>query len=115
MRSLTLALVLGGLAAAPALAHHGWGSYDSGTVLLLEGPVQSVSYQFPHAEIALEADGKVWEVILAPPSRMERRGIPDGLLQTGMTVTVEGYPSKVNESELRAERITIDGQTVELR
>ena len=35
----------------PALAHHGWGSYDSTTMTTLEGTVQSVSFSNPHASI----------------------------------------------------------------
>jgi hypothetical protein len=32
-----------------------------------------------------------------------------------VSVTVEGYPHKSNDDELRAERITIGDKTVELR
>ena len=55
------AIILGLQAmAVPALAHHGWGSYDSTTVTTLEGTVQSVSFNNPHASVQLESQGKVW-------------------------------------------------------
>lgn len=115
MRLATAALLLAATAAAPALAHHGWGSYDAGSLLTLRAPILEANYQFPHADIVIEAEGKRWHVILAPPSRMERRGIVAGELVAGAEVTVEGYPSTAEEGELRAERITLNGRTVELR
>lgn len=99
----------------PTLAHHGWGSYDSATVMSIEAPIVEARYQYPHSAVVLEHQGARWEIVLAPPSRMDRRGIPDGELQPGLTVTVEGYPSTAHPHEMRAERITLNGRTVELR
>jgi hypothetical protein len=111
------ALILGSLAfaAVPALAHHGWGSYDSTTLTTLEGTVQSVAFSNPHASAQLEAQGKVWTIVLAPPSRMSSRGLPDGTLKSGQTVSLDGYIHKSDPVELRAERIRVDGKSVELR
>ena len=53
--------------------------------------------------------------MLAPPSRMENRGLPRSALVPGRTVTVVGYPNRHKPDEMRAERITVDGRTVELR
>ncbi|MCR6629352.1 MAG: DUF6152 family protein [Magnetospirillum sp.] len=103
------------LLAAPALAHHGWGSYDDAKVLTLTAPIDAMSYENPHGELRLTAEGKPWRVVLAPPSRMQARGLPADMLKPGTTVRVEGYPSKVHADEMRAERITVDGKRVELR
>jgi hypothetical protein len=46
---------------------------------------------------------------------MERRGIAPTELAVGAEVTVVGYASTVEEGELRAESITLNGRTVELR
>ena len=54
-------------------------------------------------------------MVLAPPSRMERRGLPRTALAPGTRVTVLGYPSRSDPEEMRAERISIDGKTIELR
>ena len=53
--------------------------------------------------------------VLAPPSRMAARGLPSADLKTGIEATVEGYPSRDDPAEMRAERITIAGKTTELR
>lgn len=101
--------------ALPALAHHGWGGYDADRTLTLSGTVEQFAFSNPHAMLNLQADSKRWHVVLAPPGRMTARGLPDGTIKPGRTVTVVGYPSKSDAAELRAERITVDGQTVELR
>jgi hypothetical protein len=108
-----LALLLAGTPSA--LAHHGWSGYDSSKTLELTGAIKAFGYEHPHGFVNLEASGKVWLVILAPPSRMERRGLLREMLKPGTTATVVGYPNRSDPSEMRAERITIGGATVELR
>jgi uncharacterized protein DUF6152 len=105
------------LAALPllAFAHHGWSSYDSSKVLTLSGVITESGYEHPHGHIRLEVPGKTWQVTLAPPSRMENRGLPRTMLVPGVKATVVGYPNRTDSDEMRAERITIDGKTVELR
>jgi hypothetical protein len=114
MRVLTLAAIAAALA-TPAAAHHGWGSYDSSKTITVEATVLDAKYENPHAEIVLEYQGKKWTMTLAPVFRMQNRGIPQELLIKGKKVKVEGYASKVNTSEMRIERITVDGKMVELR
>ncbi len=115
MRAET-ALFLAGLACAPiAAAHHGWSEYDSSKALTLSGTIRESGYEHPHGHIRLEADGKTWHVVLAPPSRMQARGLARAALKPGVTAAVVGYVHKSNSEELRAERITVDAKTVELR
>jgi hypothetical protein len=99
----------------PAMAHHGWGEYDSNQTLNLTGTVQSIGYDSPHVTLQLQSEGQNWQAILAPPARMQSRGLPEDALQVGKTVTLVGYPHRQEASELRAERIIVDEQTVELR
>jgi hypothetical protein len=98
-----------------AVAHHGWSEYDAARALKLTGKIAESGYEHPHGHLQLDASGKTWRVILAPPSRMERRGLHKGMLKPGATVTVEGYPNRDKPGEMRAERITVNGKTVELR
>jgi hypothetical protein len=98
-----------------ATAHHGWSSYDSGSTLKIEAPLLDVRYRNPHAEATIQYQGSRWEVILAPISRMEARGVPQDALTVGKVVTIEGYPRRGGIHEIRAERITVDGKTAELR
>jgi hypothetical protein len=96
-------------------AHHGWSHYDSSKTLTLTGKIKESGYENPHGFIRLETPDKSWLVILAPPSRMESRGLPRDGLAPGKSATVVGYPHRNTKDEMRAERITIDGKTVELR
>lgn len=98
-----------------AAAHHGWSSYDSSRPLALTGEVVEFRYENPHGHVRIDVDGEVWDVTLAPPSRMAARGLSGDGIEVGMTVSVEGYPSREHEGEMRAERITVDGETIELR
>ena len=107
-----LAVLLG---AAPALGHHGWSSYDSTKEMTLDGVITESGYEHPHGHVKLEVPGKTWLVVLAPPSRMANRGLPSEMLKPGTKAKAVGYPSRNDPSELRAERITVDGKTVELR
>ncbi len=110
-------LLLAAFAAMPAiaLAHHGWSEYDSTQTLKLTGTIEASGYEHPHGHIRLKTPGKTWSAVLAPPSRMENRGLTKEMLQNGSTVTVEGYPHKGKPEEMRAERILVAGKTVELR
>jgi len=114
---LALALIVGlQLGSAPrGNAHHGWSGYDSATTLNLTGTIKEAGYEHPHGYVSLEVPGKTWRVVLAPPSRMENRGLPRTALTPGKTVTVVGYPNRTEPEEMRAERITVDGKTTELR
>jgi hypothetical protein len=115
---LRLAAVVGialMLAAVPALAHHGWSSYDGSKTLTLDGVIKESGYEHPHGHVQLEVPGKTWLVVLAPPSRMTNRGLPSDMLKSGTKARVVGYPSRNDPNEMRAERISINGKTVELR
>ncbi len=84
--------------------------------LTLTGVIREAGYENPHGFVDLDAAKEgTWHVVLAPPSRMESRGLPKAALKEGAKVTVEGYPHRTTKDELRAERITVEGKTVELR
>ncbi len=100
---------------AVAAAHHGWSEYDSTKPLKLTGKILDSGYVHPHGFVRLETPGKTWHVVLAPPSRMEARGLPPERIAKGGSATVEGYANRSKPEELRAERIMVDGKTVELR
>jgi hypothetical protein len=110
----------GGLAlalafATAALAHHGWSGYDASKPLNVTGTIREAGYEHPHGFVKLEVPDKMWVVTLAPPSRMENRGLPAAMLKPGTAATVMGYPSRTDPNEMRAESITINGRTTQLR
>jgi hypothetical protein len=98
-----------------AIAHHGWSGYDSAKELTLTGTIEVAGYEHPHGFLRLKTPTKTWLVVLAPPSRMERRGLSKEALAPGKPATVVGYPNRSDPAEMRAERITVDGKTTELR
>jgi Family of unknown function (DUF6152) len=116
MKRSWLMAVIGALGiSGGALAHHGWSGYESGKPLTLTGIIRESAYENPHGHVTLEVEGRKWHVVLAPPSRMERRGLTREELAVGVKASVEGYPHRTTRDELRAERITVSGETVELR
>ena len=100
---------------ASAFAHHGWSEYQSDKPLDLTGTIEQAGYEQPHGFVRLKTADKTWLVVLAPPSRMESRGLPRAQLVAGQKASVHGYPHRSKGDELRAERITIEGKTSELR
>ena len=108
----TLILAGGLVGSALVFGHHGWSEYNADKELKLTGVIKESGYEHPHGHIRLEipaapgTPGKIWQAVLAPPSRM---------LKNGATATVVGYAHRSKPDEMRAERITIDGKTVELR
>lgn len=95
--------------------HHGWSNYDQKKTLTFTGKILESSYENPHGMITLEVKNEKWTVVLAPPSRMESRGLSKDMLKVGGTATVVGYPHLKIKDEMRAERITIGDKTTELR
>ena len=110
----TVALVAA-LAPAIALAHHGWSEYDQTNALTLDGRVVEMGYEHPHGFVKLVTADKTWIAVLAPPSRMDNRGLTKEMIRPGATVRVVGYPNRGKPEEMRAERIVVAGRTVELR
>jgi hypothetical protein len=100
--------------AAVAMAHHGWSGYQD-ELLKVSGVIEQSSYANPHGSIHLKAADKTWLVVLAPTSRMGNRGLTAEMLKVGGKVAVEGYQKTSDPEEMRAERITVEGKTVELR
>jgi Family of unknown function (DUF6152) len=115
LRTMILGVLLTAGSAAAVLAHHGWGSYDAAKPITVAGSIETSKYENPHASITVKAADKVWTVTLAPVSRMQSRGATAELVAVGKTVSAYGYASTVEKDEMRAERITVDGKTIEMR
>ncbi len=98
-----------------AFAHHGWGSYDAAKPVTVAGPILTSKFENPHATITVRGGDKTWTVTLAPTSRMTSRGATQKVIAVGNDISAYGYPSTVEKDEMRAERITVDGKTYEMR
>jgi len=115
-RMLSLSIVLAaGMMATGALAHHGWSEYDADKPQQLSGTIEASGYAQPHGFVRLKTADKTWMVVLAPPSRMENRGLAKTMIAPGAKVSVYGYPHRTKTDELRAERISVGDKVTELR
>lgn len=110
--AIIVSLVLG---IAGAAAHHGWGSYDAAKPVTVAGKILTSKYENPHVTLTVQGTDKVWTVTLAPTPRMINRGALIELVAVGKDIQAYGYPSTVEKDEMRAERITVDGKTIEMR
>jgi hypothetical protein len=113
-RRLFLAMA-SALVPGAAFAHHGWGGYDTSKSFEVTGAILKSTYENPHCEIEVQVEGKLWHFVLAPPSRMQRRGITPEMIAPGKTCTVFGYPHTTKPDEARIEYIILDGKRIELR
>ncbi|GAB4479849.1 MAG: DUF6152 family protein [Burkholderiaceae bacterium] len=114
MRARWAAALIGSFAAA-AFAHHGWSGYDADKTLTLTGTSEAAGYEHPHGFVRLKTRDKTWVAVLAPPYRMASRGLPREWLKPGVEVTVVGHPHRTDAQDMRAERIVVNGKTIELR
>ncbi|MDB5455139.1 MAG: hypothetical protein JWP92_724 [Caulobacter sp.] len=114
-RSMMLAAAAVLLLPGAALAHHGWSGYDADKTIQVSAPLSDLAWRNPHGTAKVAYQGKTWDVILAPVARMEARGLTPAMLAAGKSVTLVGYPRRDGTPEMRIERVTVGGQTVELR
>ena len=110
------ALIVGSM---PALAHHSFAAqYDRSKPVTLTGPVTKVEWINPHARFFLnvkDENGKLvnWEVELASPNGLMRRGWTRNSLKIGESVTVVGSRAKDGSNLANASTVTLsDGKKV---
>src|SRR5437870_702960 len=112
-RLLTLALLMIGLSSVAAWAHHSFAAqYDRNKPATLTGPVTKIDWINPHARFFLDvkdAGGKIvnWEVELAPPAMLLRRGWTRSALKIGEPVTVNGSLAKDGSNLINATAVTL--------
>lgn len=114
MRKLTFIAALT-LLAAPAAAHHGWSSYDDTKPIDATVTLTGVQWANPHGTAKASYKGAAWDVVLAPVSRMETRGLTPEMVGPGKKVRLVGYPRRDGTKEMRIERVIAGDKTVELR
>jgi hypothetical protein len=88
------------LAATPVVAHHSFaGAFDASKPMELKGTITRVEWINPHALVHLavkKADGQLenWEVEIAAPSSLFRRGWTKNSVPAGAEVVMFGYRAK---------------------
>ena len=83
--------------------------------LTLTGTVVSAVFEWPHAQLVLDTGDRQWRVVLAPPTRTRNRGLVPERVEPGARVVVVGHPHRQDETEIRAERVVVGEDTIELR
>lgn len=100
-----------GLLAQTSWAHHGWAGNEGEQFELKGIVVKTVSLAGPHANLQIKADGKVWDITLAPPTRTEAAGLKEDTLPLGAEITVSGHRSAdPKRLEIKTERVTYQGK-----
>src|SRR6516165_2918961 len=112
-------LTLCGVCSSTLLAHHSFAAqYDRNKPATLTGPVTKIDWINPHARFFVDskdASGKIvnWEVELAAPAMLLRRGWTRNSLKIGEVVTVNGSLAKDGSNLLNATTVTLsDGKKV---
>lgn len=95
--------------------HHGWANYNQKKVLDFKTTIEESIYENPHSLLKVKYQDRTWTVYLAPTSRMTDRGLTAEMIQKGTEVRIVAYPHKTIKTEMRAERIYVEGEKYELR
>jgi DNA/RNA endonuclease YhcR with UshA esterase domain len=97
---LLTAIIAIASASVPLLAHHSFAAeYDRNKPVTLTGTVTKVEWANPHARFFIDVKdetGKVnnWDLELASPNGLMRRGWTRNSLKVGDVVTVTGWAAK---------------------
>jgi hypothetical protein len=97
--SVAATVVLLGLGAEAALAHHSLAPYDRGVSRTIEGIVKEYAFSNPHVRLTVAVanpDGSMtdWEFESSNVSRMMARGFNRVSARTGDTITVRYNPMR---------------------
>ena len=98
----TLALLLSGLAAGAAQAHHSFAMFDNDHQLKLSGTVTDYKWQNPHVYIWLEApddkgEMRTWMIECANPGILNRVGWKFNMIKPNDKLTVIVAPLRTGE------------------
>lgn len=98
------------LLAPLAIAHHGWGGNNQ-SIELTGTVVAPVDLSGPHGTMQVrDADGKVWDITLAPAARSARAGLSEDTLAIGAEVTLSGMRNDNPERlEIKTRRVSHNG------
>jgi hypothetical protein len=92
-----------------------WTAYDRARSVELTGVVRETSFAGQYGVTEIDVDGSTWTVVLAPIPRISFRDLSEDALAPGVTVTVQGFVARQRSDELRAERVTLGGESFEMR
>ena len=102
------------LFSTPTAAHHGWGGYLD-EEFSLTGVVESANLGGPHGLLRVRSGRAVWDVVLAPPTRITRAGLTPAAVPRGTRVRAEGHRHRDPQRlEMKTERLVVGARTFNL-
>ena len=98
----------------PSAAHHGWGGYLD-EEFSLTGVVESANLGGPHGILRVRSGGRVWDVVLSPPTRIQSAGLTMAAVPRGTRVTAEGHRHRnARRLEMKTERLRVGNRLFNL-
>ncbi len=96
----------------PAFAHHGWGGNVDEVTAMTGTVTEGVKLAGPHGTMKImTADGKVWDITLAPPARTASSGLKQDTIPVGEMVTVHGQRNRdPNRYEMKTIQVEYAGK-----
>jgi hypothetical protein len=105
-----IAVSVGVVLFAPAMAHHGWGGYKEDVEISVT--ITALKLGNPHDRLtATSEDGQEWNLLLAPPARNRRFGFNEESVSVGDVVDLVGqkHPSR---AEIKVHCINMNGENL---
>ena len=115
MRFRLLAAAIAAAAlSTPSSAHHGWEGYLDAE-FALTGVVESANLGGPHGLLRVRAGRQTWDVVLSPPTRIQRAGLTMAAIPNGTRVTARGHRHRnPRQLEMKTERLVVGNRTFDL-
>ena len=111
---LAVAIAAAAALATPSAAHHGWGGYLD-QEFALTGIVESANLGGPHGILRVRVNRQVWNVVLSPPTRIQRAGLTMAAIPRGTRVTARGHRHRDPRTlEMKTERLIVGNRTFNL-
>lgn len=113
IRLLAAAIAAAALA-TPSSAHHGWETYLDAE-FALTGVVAGANLGGPHGLIRMRVGRQTWDVVLAPPTRIQRAGLTMAAIPAGTRVTARGHRHRnPRQLEMKTERLVVGNRSFDL-
>ena len=97
LQILLYVMMLAGMSAIPhSQGHHGWSNYQEEFRLTLV--VTELKLRNPHDRlIGRDKEGRIWNLLLAPPARNRRFGFDESVIQVDQEIRIFGqkHPKKL--------------------
>jgi hypothetical protein len=105
-------------AAAPALAHHGFGRFNNSEMMEAEGTLTGIDFVNPHSYMyfdAMQADGTVQPMRceMRAATVLRRSGWSEDMFEPGLHVRIEGNPHRDDPSSCYIETLELGDTTLE--